>query len=75
VSPRPKHRVPELEALIKEAERKNWRVEGGGNRYFKIYCPCGEHKKTLHLTPGQNYAKRTRQVLENRTCWLAGEGQ
>ncbi|PTA42328.1 hypothetical protein C8054_31320 [Micromonospora sp. RP3T] len=71
---RPKHRVKELEDVLREAERKNWRVDGGGNRYFKLYCPCPEkHWKTVKCTPsGANYLKDLVGQLKRATCWEKG---
>jgi len=68
---RPKHPRPELEEILREAERKDWRISGGGNSYFKMLCPCGKHLKMVHLTPMQNYPKKLRRWLERRTCWEA----
>lgn len=36
---RPKHPRKELEAVLKEAEGKGWRVVKG-SKYFKMYRPC-----------------------------------
>ena len=48
---RPRHPRKELEALLKEAETKAWRVVKG-SKYFKMSCPCSdEHWTTVHLTP------------------------
>ncbi len=56
--------------MLKEAERQGWRVEGGGNTYFKMKCPCSDkHLKMVHLTPRQNYKKNLVRWLERRTCW------
>jgi hypothetical protein len=68
---RPKHNDKDLENLLKEAENKNWRVDGGGNKHFKMFCPCHEkHKKTIATTPSSGrYLQRTRTLLENQTCW------
>lgn len=67
---RPRHSVKELERLLREAEEKGWRVEGGGHTYFKLYCPCPMlHKRVVHLTPNRNYEKQLRRWLERRTCW------
>ncbi len=66
---RSKHPVKELEALLREAEGRHWRVERGG-RYFKMYCPCGQHKKTVHLSPSDpNYERNCRSQLNRATCW------
>jgi len=63
----------ELEAIRKEAERKNWRVERG-KRYWKMYCPCPEkHKKSMSLTPSNpNYVKNLLGQLIRATCWKEG---
>jgi hypothetical protein len=48
---RPRHLVKELEAVLREAEEKKWRVTKR-NRYFMLWCPCaGKHMKTVHLSP------------------------
>lgn len=68
---RPKHRMPELEAVLRGAERQGWRVTGGGNSYFKMYCPCPEkHKKSVHCTPSDpNYKRNLLGELKRKTCW------
>jgi|SRR6185437_13508569 hypothetical protein len=67
---RPRHPVKELEAVLDEAESKNWRVTKG-KRYFKLWCP-GECKcwKTVHLSPsGARYELNLRHKLSRDTCW------
>jgi hypothetical protein len=75
---RPKHQVKELEAVLQEAEVKGWRVEKG-KRYFKMFCPlkCGEHRKTVHLSPSdRNYERNLKGQLRRATCWdTKEEGQ
>jgi hypothetical protein len=62
----------ELEALLKEAERKGWRVVKG-SKYFKMYCPCSDqHWTTIHLTPSDpNYERNLRGLRRRETCWEA----
>jgi hypothetical protein len=69
---RPRHPRKELEALLKEAERKGWRVVKG-SKYFKMYCQCSDqHWTTVHLTPsGPNYERNLRGLLRRETCWEA----
>jgi hypothetical protein len=59
-----------LEEILREAERRGWRVKKP-SKYFKMYCPCAEkHFKTVHLTPsGANYAKNLKKWLERQSCW------
>jgi hypothetical protein len=61
--------VKELEAVLKEAETKGWRVEKG-KKYFKMWCPCGSCWKTVKLTPSlSDYERNLRAKLARDTCW------
>ena len=69
--PRPKHPDKDLERLLREAERKRWRVEKRPNRYFKMKCPCDAlHIKTVKLSPSNPYyEQQLRNQLRRTTCW------
>lgn len=72
---RPKHTDKELEAVLAEAEKKGWRVEKG-KKYWKMWCPCGEHWKTVKLTPStRNYTRNLVAQLSRATCWDREEPQ
>jgi hypothetical protein len=66
---RAKHPVKELEAVIREAEKRGWRAEK--RTYYMLWCPCPEkHKKTVHLTPsGSRYERNLRAWLRRLPCW------
>ncbi|MTK05128.1 hypothetical protein FF096_24480 [Micromonospora sp. CP22] len=68
---RPRHRIKELEDLLRQAERQGWRVTGGGDRYFKMLCPCPDkHLKTVKCTPSNpNYLRDLTGQLKRVTCW------
>lgn len=68
---RPKHPDKDLEALLKEAENKGWRVTKGGNGHYKMYCPCYlKCMKTVACTPSTtNYLKNLLKQLQRATCW------
>lgn len=73
---RPRHTDKHLEALLREAEERGWRVEKG-RKYYKMFCPprCGQHKKTVKLTPSNpNYERECRNQLGRATCWNEEEG-
>jgi hypothetical protein len=71
---RPRHPDKKLEALLKYAEAKKWRVDRPG-AYFRLRCPCGEHQRRLHLTPSDpNYELNARKWLERQPCWKLEEG-
>ncbi len=72
---RPRHPDKHLEALLREAEGKGWRVEKG--TYYKMYCPdpCRQHLKTVHLTPSNpQYERQLRNYLRRETCWEQERG-
>lgn len=67
---RERHKVKELEYVLKEAEDKGWRVERA-SRYWKMYCP-NECKcfKTVKCTPSDpNYRINLLGQLKRATCW------
>jgi hypothetical protein len=72
---RPRHPVKELEAVLREAEDKSWRVTKG-KKYFKMKCPCaGKHMRTVHLSPSDpNYERNLRAWLGRQPCWT-GEAE
>lgn len=67
---RPKHPDRELEAILREAEGREWRVEKPST-YFRLRCPCpGRHQRWVHLTPSDpNYGKNLRHWLGRLDCW------
>jgi len=68
---RSKHSDKELEALLREAEKRNCQViDPGRGKGFKVRCPCPEkHYEVIHRTPGKSYAMRKRNELEGWSCW------
>lgn len=72
VSPRPRHQTKEIEALLRSLEAQGWRVTKGKG-YFKAYCPCGLHLRTVHLTPSSaGYLAGLVRRLKRDTCWEEG---
>lgn len=71
MSIRPRHPVKELEAVLSEAESKDWRVTKGKTGYFKLWCPCAaKHRRSVHLTPSDpNYERNLRAWLNRLPCW------
>ncbi|MFI5844938.1 hypothetical protein ACIA8K_35085 [Catenuloplanes sp. NPDC051500] len=69
--PRKRHPNGELEAVLRQAEVKDWTITGGGDKYFKMKCPCPKKcMKTVHLSPsGANYLRNLLGQLRRATCW------
>jgi len=70
VSPdRQRHPNKELEAVCQAVEAAGWRVERKKG-YYKAYCPCGQHLKTIVLTPsGANYVVNLTHWFRRQPCW------
>jgi hypothetical protein len=66
---RPTHPDRDLEKLLIRVEAKHWRVEKR-RRYFICKCDCGDHLKTVHLTPSDpNYLLNVTKWFERQSCW------
>jgi hypothetical protein len=72
---RPQHQDTDYEHLLREAERRNWRISKDGG-YFKCLCPCADrHWVSVVLTPGkQRTLINTRKNFERTKCWKEATG-
>jgi len=68
---RPRHPDKDIEKFLKRAERRGW-VFTRGSKYYMGRCPCGQHMKTVHLTPNQSYLRNLRTYLVRLDCWTEG---
>ncbi len=66
---RPRHPIKEWEALIRRAEVAGWRATRRKN-YFHIWCPCGQHHRSIPLTPSVGGTLlNVSKWLERQSCW------
>lgn len=66
---RPRHQDKDLEQLLRDLEANNWRVTKG-KKYYKVYCPCGIHQRTVKNTPSDpSYECNVRGWLGRTGCW------
>lgn len=66
---RPRHTDKDIEAFLRKLEAQDWVVEKG-KKYYKARCPCGDHQKTIHVSPSNpNYLKNTSKLVARETCW------
>lgn len=65
-----RHQNKDLELVLMQFAEAGWRIDDSKGKYYKMYCPRGEHKTTLHLTPSDvNYAKnRIGYLKRHRSC-------
>jgi hypothetical protein len=69
---RPRHPRRELEDLLADAEEHGWRIERR-RKYYRGFCPCGRHAKTIHVTPSNpRYALDLAKAFERLECWGSG---
>lgn len=69
---RPRHPDQDLEALIRDAEKRGWRVSKE-RKYYKAYCPCpNKCFEMIHMTPKGNYAKNKRNKMSKCPAWNEG---
>lgn len=70
---RPRHPNKDLEQLLRDAERADWRIKKGG-KYYMCRCPCpDQHMEHIHLTPSDpNYEKNKRKKMSKCTAWREG---
>lgn len=69
VKPRPRHPRKDLEEICRLMEEAGWRITRKKG-YFNGYCPCGQHKHTVHLSPSNPYYGRNlTQWLRRQPCW------
>ena len=61
---RPRVPRPGLEEICREVELAGWRVVKG-SAYFKAYCPCALHKRSVYLTPSsRGYGKTPATMVQ-----------
>ena len=67
---RPRHPRKDLEAVLRAAEDRGWRVTKGKG-YYGLWCPCpARHKRWVALTPsGSGYLTNLVSWLERQPCW------
>lgn len=66
---RPRHPKKDIEQVMRAAEARGWRFTKG-RKYYKAYCPCGEHLHTVHLTPSDPwYVVHLKYRLARTGCW------
>lgn len=71
---RPRHPDKDLERLLRGCESAGWRFEKG-KKYYKGRCGCGDHRKTVKLTPSNpNYLRNVRQWFKRQRCWGDHQG-
>lgn len=70
-----KHQRKDLEQVLRWFDSAGWRIESKAG-YYRLYCPCGAHQRSFHLTPSNpNYGKQAIQWAKRTCSGAEGEGQ
>jgi hypothetical protein len=66
---RRRHQDKDIEKVLVEAENHGWDVIPT-DKYWKLLCGCGQHKKWVKLTPsGAKYVQNLAQWFKRQSCW------
>jgi hypothetical protein len=69
-----KHPRKELEAVLNHFHQAGWTILDPPT-YYAVRCPCGLHKRWIHLTPSDpNYGKRALAWLQRQPCYQVEGG-
>ena len=64
-----RHPKKDLEAVLGEYYAAGWTVLDG-SKYYKVRCPNGCHKRSIHLSPSNpHYGQEALQWLRRYTCY------
>ena len=70
-----KHRREDIEAVLEAFDAAGWRVQNPPT-FYRVLCPCGDHQRSIHLTPsGTNYGRNALMWLYRQPCYPQTEGQ
>lgn len=70
-----KHPRKEIEALLGEFHEAGWRIEDPP-KYYRVFCPCGKHLRSIHLTPSDpRYVNHALRWLYRQPCYRQSGGE
>lgn len=58
----------DIEEVLELFHEAGWRIKNPPT-YYCVLCPCGDHKRWIHRTPGQGYAKNALAWLKRQPCY------
>lgn len=63
-----RHPKKDLERLLEQFHASGWVIKDS-DTYYKVLCPCGEHRRTIHLSPsGSQYRRNAESWLRRQPC-------
>ena len=69
-----KHQDKDLEKVLEVFDQHGWRIEDPP-KYYRVKCPCGDHQRSIHLTPSNpNYGQQALRWLYRQPCTQQQQG-
>jgi hypothetical protein len=66
---RSRHPKKELEDACREIEAAGWTVTRNAG-YFRARCSCGQHSRSIHLSPSDPaYGRNLLRWCSRQPCW------
>jgi hypothetical protein len=63
-----RHPRKELQDVLVAFHEASWRVEDSGT-YYRVKCPCGNHQRSIHLSPSNpNYGREALRWMRRQPC-------
>ena len=67
-----KHQRKELEEVLAAFDAAGWTIEDPP-MYYRVKCPCGEHQRSIHLTPSNpNHGRQAPSWMRRQACMIEG---
>jgi len=67
-----RHPRKELEEVLAAFHAAGWRIEDAGI-YYRVKCPCGDHQRSIHLTPSNpRYGRQAVNWMRRQPCGTEG---
>jgi hypothetical protein len=62
----------DVEDVLVKFDEAGWRIKDPPT-YYQVLCPCGMHKRWIHLTPSDpKYLRNAIQWLKRQPCYQEG---
>lgn len=67
-----RHPRKDLEGVLVVFDAAGWIIEDPP-KYYRVKCPCGEHQRSIHLTPSNpHYGQQAIRWMRRQTCMVEG---
>lgn len=69
-----RHPDKDLEEVLGAFHEAGWRIENPGRRYYRVKCACGNHQRSIHISPSNpNHGREALRWMRRQSC-MTGPG-